>query len=941
MIAFRSMLLLRPSCLLLIWTLLAPLAPATEPAASMQPLPLDAVANRGFRDEVGGDGRGGWTDQGPDNDLSTFRPGRFTRSQVTFEVLNPAQHDNRAVLVLGRASQKVARDPGEAVRAPESHESAAPESPMIATQPLPGVVLRNLYLLHASASPPRPPQTVGYLVAQYTDGSTTRHEVRNGRDIGNWRDPAPAENAEIAWESENPTASIGLYLSGFAVEPKPLASVTFELAGEAPWMIVALSGSTEDIRVGTIAQPLTIEPGPDWGAYRHSLDVAPGGVFDFSSLLHAPAGQFGPIRATPVGHFEFTGRPGVRVRFWGVNLCFSAQFLEKDEADQLAERLARSGYNTVRFHHFDAELVRGQSRSWELNPEALDQLDYLFAALKRRGLYINIDLFSSRPFSADEYDRFGLPPGRGRTAFKSLLPISEAAFESWARFATNLLGHRNPYTGLTWAEDPALIGICPVNENPLFNRIEQDPAIFALYQRAFESAGGEGPPVTTNPAFNQFIHETNWRSDERMFAHLRSLGTHALLTGANYTISQGLAYVRENYDYVDCHSYWDHPKFPERAWALPIAFGQGSAVRARAKMPNRIMPTRIFGRPFVSTEFNFCRPNRHRFEGAVLMPAYASLQDWDGLYNFQYAMSRQMAVHSGVENYFAIANDPIGLLADRIGAFLFQRGDIAPAQNAIVYAVQPDEAFSALGRLFPGDFSPLGLVTRIGSLTGLPAEVQAKANPAHPISAIISGSVPPGSPARTYAIHPELSATLQREGVLPAGSVSSDQTHYTSDTGQIALSSETGAVKVVTPSSELFLLPPQAQLSGDRVSVTNGDARGAVLVIALEAAGNQVSFAAARRLLITHLTDALPSGMTFTHPDRKRLTSWGEGPHLVARGEATLDLKLPDGPWRAWAVDATGARTHEVPLSPNDGSYRLHLSTITPEGTQLAYELAR
>ena len=930
---------------LLAWALLIAALPAASlPGASdrsTHPLSLEAVANRGFRDEVAGDARGGWTDQGPDNDLSTFRPGRFPVSGVDFDVLDPRRHDGRAVLVLGQASQQVAHDPGEAARAATDQPPPGTDAIPSARLPVPGHIYRNLYLLHASASPPLPPQPVGYLVAHYADGSQTRHELLNRRDIGSWRDPAPAENAEIAWESENPTASIGLFLSGFRVEEKPLAAIGFELAGAAPWMIVGLSGSRDDIEVGTIAQPFTVEPGPDWGPYAHSLDVTPGGVFDFSSLLHVPAGRHGAIRTTPDGHFEFEGRPGVRERFWGVNLCFSAQFLEKDEADLLAERLARSGYNSVRFHHFDADLVRGGSRSWELDPAALDQLDYLFAAMKARGLYLNIDLYSSRPFSPEEYDHWGLPPGRGRTAFKSLLPISEGTFESWARFATNLLTHRNPYTGLTWAEDPALIGICPVNENPLFNRIEQDAAIFALYQQAFTKAGGEGPATSTNPAFNRFIHETNVRSDRRMFDHLRSLGTKALLTGANYTISQGLAYVREHYDYVDCHSYWDHPKFPERSWALPIAFGQGSSVRARAKMPNRIMPTRLFGRPFVSTEFNFCRPNQYRYEGAVLMPAYAGLQDWDGLYNFQYAMSRTMAIHSGVENYFAIANDPIGLIADRVGSFLFQRGDIAPAKQALVFAVQPSEAFSALGRLFPGDFSPLGLVSRLGSLTGTPADVLAQANPAQNIVAAITGTLPAGSPVNSYAMHPDLAAELQHDGVLPSGSVSSDQSRYTSDTGQISLSSDTGAVKVITPRSELFLLPPDGTLSGDRVEVINGGTRGAVSVITLVSDDDDLSLAQARRLLITHLTDALPAGMTFAHTDRKRLTSWGQGPHLVARGDADITLRLPDGDWRAWAVDATGARTRELRLERQGDRFRLPLSTVTPEGTQVAYELFR
>jgi hypothetical protein len=906
-------------------------------------LSIRDAANRGFHDQVAGDGRGGWTDQGPDNDLASLRPGVLTASGVTFEIIDPAQNGGCSAIVLGRASQQVASDAGEAAR--ESTDTRGGISESAAVKIDGGPAYRFLYLLHAAANPPKTPGVVlGTITAHYADGSKTHHEIKNKTDIDNWRDPASAENAGIAWESENATASIGLYVSRFRVDEKPLASVEFSQAGGAAWMIVALSASRQPIDVGVVPKDFIIEPGPDWAPYQHSLDIEKGGVFDFSSTLRAPAGKFGAIRATPAGHFEFEERPGERVRFWGVNLCFSAQYLDKKDADLLAERLARSGYNTVRFHHFDGGVVRKGGLSWELDAAQLDKLDYLFAALKKRGIYINIDLYASRGFSAEECASWGFPGGKSRDLFKAILPVNNGAFESWARFAKNLLTHKNPHTGLTWAEEPALIGICPVNENPLFNRIEGDPKIFALYKEAFEKAGLPGKPGTSNPAFNQFIHELNRQSDARLFAYLRSLGTKALLTGANYTIAQGLAAVRAEYDYVDCHSYWDHPKFPVKSWAAPFAFGQGSSVKARAKMPNRIMPVRIFGRPFVSTEFNFCRPNQYRFEGAVLMPAYASLQDWDALYNFQYAKDDRMAIHGGVDNYFAIATDPVGLIANRTGSLVFQRFDIAPAKHAIAYAVNPDEAFTSLGRLFPGEFSPLGLVARIGSLPDRPSGVLTKFGAAQNLDAVVTGETRQELPPKAYLMGDDLAAGLERDGVIPAGSISADRARYAADTGEIELRADTGTVKAVSPRSELFVLAPGSRLDGACVSVVNGGTRCSISVIALATKADAAppALADARRILVTHLTNALPQGAKFSHTDYKLLKYWGAGPHLVQRGSATLTLRLPDGGWRAWAVDATGKRAHEIPLARQAvGAFILEVSTITSHGTQLAYELAR
>ncbi|EIQ01359.1 hypothetical protein OpiT1DRAFT_05935 [Opitutaceae bacterium TAV1] len=692
----------------------------------------------------------------------------------------------------------------------------------------------------------------------------------------------------------------------------------------------------------------TITRNTDWAPYAHSVEIAPGGVFDFSRqvAVHAPAGKDGPIMVTPDGHFAFEKQPGRRVRFWGVNLCFTANYLEPDETERLAERLARSGYNTVRLHHYDRMLVREGGNSWDIDPHKLDQLDRLFAALKKHGIYLNIDLFSSRRFSPAEYAAFGFPQNltasQNRILFKSYIPINDAIFESWKKFAAALLTHKNPYTGLTWAEDPALVGICPVNEDTLFRNVLRNPDVRARYETLFAASRQSSVPANETPpqreaAFTRFVYDTHIHSDARIFAYLRSLGTRALLTGANYTLTQGLAWVRDHYDYVDSHSYWSHPQFPQKSWAFPIKFRQDSPIHALALVPNRMSPVRIPGKPFTVTEFNYCRPNRYRAEGALLMPAYASLQDWDALYNFQYAMSREQALEGGVENYFAVAADPIGLISDRVGSFLFQRGDIAPANRLITWAARSEEAFAELDKKFPDNFYLLGLVSRIGAKPGTPAEVRA-AVPAS--DAILTGATPaPASPLppKTWIADASLIDNLKRAGVIARDAVDAKGRRVVSDTRQIELDADDGTLKVVTPRSELFYAPRGAALSGDRVAVENVTADAALSVIAL---GDE-PLATTRRVLVTHLTDALPEGMQFEKPDHKLLLGWGEGPHLVQRGDATLTLRLAPGAWKAWAVDATGARVREIPLQNRDGKFVLNSATVSPEGTQLAFELAR
>src|SRR5690606_8991422 len=149
--------------------------------------------------------------------------------------------------------------------------------------------------------------------------------------------------------------------------------------------------------------------------------------------------------------------------------------------------------------------------------------------------------------------------------------------------------------GLTWAEDPALIGICPVNEDSLSERVNADAGIRKRYDDIFQKWHPENTREGESPetAFNRFIAETQIASDRRMFAFLRGLGVKTLLSGANYRSHQGLAFVRNAYDYTDNHQYFDHPTLAGKGWNLPFDFRQTSAASDFASTPRGIMATRI------------------------------------------------------------------------------------------------------------------------------------------------------------------------------------------------------------------------------------------------------------------------------------------------------------------------------------------------------------
>jgi hypothetical protein len=214
-------------------------------------------------------------------------------------------------------------------------------------------------------------------------------------------------------------------------------------------------------------------------------DDATPGATDLSGWLPAPAGKDGPVRAGTDGHL-YTGDR--RVRFFGVNLCFDANFPPKEDAEKVAARLAKFGVNVVRFHHMDMFAApagiraRGAATTAELDPESLDRLDNLIAQLKRRGIYANLNLLVSRPFSRGD----GLPAEIETVDWKDRHVVGffhEPARKTQQDYARNLLTHRNPHTGLTYADDPAVAFVEINNENGLIHawlgrQVDRLPEVF-------------------------------------------------------------------------------------------------------------------------------------------------------------------------------------------------------------------------------------------------------------------------------------------------------------------------------------------------------------------------------------------------------------------------------------------------------------------------------
>ncbi|MCG3180419.1 MAG: hypothetical protein BIFFINMI_02780 [Phycisphaerae bacterium] len=211
-----------------------------------------------------------------------------------------------------------------------------------------------------------------------------------------------------------------------------------------------------------MSQPTPSQPTAALVPFDMPWDDASRSITNVSDWLDKPAARLGRIVARD-GHL-YAG--DTRVRLFGVNLCFGACFPTHADADKLAARLARFGINAVRFHHMDMRPAPDgifQRDMIALDPGQLDRLDYLIAQLKAHGIYANVNLHVSRVYP-------GQPTWPGMPSFhKGVDNFVPRMIELQRQYARDLLTRRNPYTKLTYAEDPAVVIVEINNENGLMH----------------------------------------------------------------------------------------------------------------------------------------------------------------------------------------------------------------------------------------------------------------------------------------------------------------------------------------------------------------------------------------------------------------------------------------------------------------------------------------
>jgi len=435
--------------------------------------------------------------------------------------------------------------------------------------------------------------------------------------------------------------------------------------------------------------------GPDgWYSIQPGQGRAGPDLLSLADWLDAPAGRHGRIRAEG-DRLVLAGHP---IKLWGINLSYAACAPTKALAEKRADFYARHGINAIRLHKFADGPgwagIQGPDSFLDFDPEALDRFDYFVAALKRRGIYVKLSpTFHVKPGPADlaaipyaaELTSEPLPAGKRLPRQSGAVFLSREYQDLQIEQTCRLLQHRNPYTGLTYAEDAAVAFVELYNEDSalwfgtqrvlaavptlrrraaaafsawLQERYGDEAGLLAAWGpdalNAFANEGFSGESLTDRsivPVGSPALFDTDQIDGplahlrqrlidtmlfltslqdgfyDRFAAAISATGYGGELVASNWQAGRGPAHYLNlrsdaRFGTVDRHNYFNGPD--RTMVAVP-----GGGILGSGQM-------QVAGHPFMLSEWIHVHPNPYGAEGVAIVGTYGmGLQGWDASFIFQ------------------------------------------------------------------------------------------------------------------------------------------------------------------------------------------------------------------------------------------------------------------------------------------------------------------
>jgi hypothetical protein len=212
----------------------------------------------------------------------------------------------------------------------------------------------------------------------------------------------------------------------------------------------------------------------DWYPFLPKNDLTASGAISMADWSAEAAGKFG--RITRQG--EKLVYNNKEIKLWGTCLGFSDSKPQKEDAERMAAMFRKFGINTLRHHKYlDGSGWQGfqSERSFvEFEPEGLDRFDYFNKCLKNNGIFVNLSPTFGVRFGRDDTARIPYwqelgtfndkPDARIRTGF-GMVYLAKEIQDLQIEQTVKLLNHKNPYTGLRYADDPFVFCVEMFNED--------------------------------------------------------------------------------------------------------------------------------------------------------------------------------------------------------------------------------------------------------------------------------------------------------------------------------------------------------------------------------------------------------------------------------------------------------------------------------------------
>ena len=929
-------------------------------------LDLGKYANMGYSDPVANDGKGGWSDQGPENDASKFRRNQTTFGKVPFHLTDPAKNQGKSVLTFGSK------------RFPNGLSSV--EIDLGKTDGK----AKYLYLLHTLTFPDSYPP-VGTITVTGAGGDSQTLKIINGRDVANWWMPSKKPNAfPISIWQNGGGNQVGVYLSKFKLNvPGAIRKlkISREDASAANWIILGITLSEQDYPFPQAAR-ITMQADQKWKVLPLPAKggIVAGSALDLSFLNDGkPAGTHGRVIVNRNGHFAFEKEPDRPIRFlstaegpssWRGFWANKPQFDSKEKIREYVRQLRLAGYNMIRIHFLDEILLTKAEKDLDFNADYLDRFDFLVAECGRNGIYLNMDAMTSRLGYAKgkRWGWKGSPATPGN--FKHEIYFSERVRQNWKEGVRKLFTHRNPYTGKRLVDDPVLALVVGFNEQEFgLSSCADYNGLLPLWKtflkkkyktvQALQAAWGKNAPSTFEKIaifrqddvhrsdamgadINQFLIEQENSIFHFYKDFLREIGYRGPVSAMNMGKSFRHAAARRDFDFITMNSYHAHPNGYTTNGGGVIS--QASSIGDAGNILRGFASMRLYGKPFLITEHLHVFWNKYRYEQGFVTGAYAAFQDFDGLTGF----GSNITINPYVPpSPFQIGNDPIAKTQEFLTALLFLRRDVTPGKHLIRLALSSEE-------FLKNGAANDGLSTAQGKLilTNRFAYTCDQRIPTGKNEIILGRSGGAGiivdpwysslldSKESLFHLDRYLNH-LRKSGVLPARNRSSDASGiYETETGELRMETRRNYLQLNTLRLQGICAEAGSSAKLSDFEIRKMTTRGN---LALASIDGTRPIREAKRLLLVVATNVLNSGMTFEDPEQRFLLKLGTMPVLLETGTFELAFRSRCAKeLKAYALGMDGTRIAELPLRKQGDRVELSLNTAAiPNGPALYFEFAR